>query len=280
MSVVEFDYNAFLDGLALQQGDILDVASDMFSIGSYCYECGLQFDPNHLIDAIIAKVGDEGTVMIRTFTWDFCNGKGFDIRKSCGQVGRLGNVARKRPDFQRTKHPIYNWMVKGKYADYLTSLENVNGVGDDSPFAFMSQNHAKFCVLGTVAAGDANTFFHYCENHIGVPYRKEKIFEGEYIDQEGKKSIRRYSVLVRPKNYSISVTDQMLVEWHQWLMEQGYEKSIFYDETILRRIYDCTIANAVFIDEIMNNDGKRVLLCNGVKGYKASGIDWDMAYYY
>ena len=76
-----FDYDAFLDGLGIRNGDLLDVASDMISIMMYCTEKRLEFDPNVLIDKILNRVGAEGTVVIRTFNWRFCKGACFDKKK-------------------------------------------------------------------------------------------------------------------------------------------------------------------------------------------------------
>lgn len=277
---MEFDYDDFLDGIGLGKGDVIDVASDLFSILLYCSEREMDFEPNRLIDAMINKVGKEGTIMIRAFTWRFCEGKPFDIRKSKSQVGHLGNVALKRIDFKRTKHPIYNWMVYGKYADELASLENINGVGEDSPFAFLCKHHGKFLILGNIDEnGDANTIFHYYENEIGVPYRKEKFFESEYIDFEGNKSTRKYSVLVRPKNHDVCTPVDMLKAWHYHLVEEGLEIESYYDGAILRRVGDCEELRKESQEEILVNDSLSVLLFDGRSGIKASGIDWSDAIY-
>lgn len=117
--MAELDYNMLLKAVPIKRGATVDVVSDLFNIQKRCWEIGRKFDPDKLIDAICDTVGEEGTVLIRMFSWDFCHGKGYDARHTSSQVGALGNIALKRSDFRRTKHPMYSWMVWGNYQDYL-----------------------------------------------------------------------------------------------------------------------------------------------------------------
>ena len=89
----ELDYMDFLQGVGVEKGDIIDVSSDMANVLLYCRRIGVRLVPDHLIDSLQELVGPEGTVMIRTFTWDFCHGEPFDIRTSPSRVGALGNAA-------------------------------------------------------------------------------------------------------------------------------------------------------------------------------------------
>ena len=104
----EFDYKSFLNGLNIQNGDLLEIASDLLSFLLYCRNKKLKFDANKLIDEIKHLVGNEGTVMIRTFSWDFCNKHIFDYSNTLSQTDSLGNYALKREDFKRTKHHVYS----------------------------------------------------------------------------------------------------------------------------------------------------------------------------
>ena len=40
-----------------------------------------KFKPEHLIDVLLEAVGPTGTIVFPTYNWDFCRGKGFDIKK-------------------------------------------------------------------------------------------------------------------------------------------------------------------------------------------------------
>ena len=110
----ELNYRELISGIGIEKGNILDIASGLHDIKQYCRSHNLSFDGNHLIDVLKEETGPGGTVMIRAFTWDFCQQIPFDILHSPSQVGALGNIAMEREDFKRTQHPIYSWMVWGK----------------------------------------------------------------------------------------------------------------------------------------------------------------------
>lgn len=204
--MVELDYNMLLCAIPIKKGATVDVVSDLFSIQKRCWEIGRKFDPDKLIDAICETVGEEGTVLIRMFSWDFCHGKGYDARRTLSQVGALGNIALKRSDFRRTKHPIYSWMVWGNYQDYLCELDDTDSFGEQSVFAWEASNADVQQVVFGSPSTNGVTIFHYIEQRVGVSYRYIKDFTGKYVDEYGNESTKTYSMYVRNLNYDI-VTD-------------------------------------------------------------------------
>lgn len=274
----EFNYKEYLDGIGIKKGDILDVASDMMSVMMYCRRKKLHFNPNLLIDALQEKVGEEGTVMIRTFTWDFCHETPFDMKKSPSRSGSLGDVAMKREDFKRTKHPIYSWMVWGKYQEELCAMENTSAFGVDTPFDLLDKKHGKQMVIGNLAT-TACTQIHHCEAMAEVPYRLDKMFKGEYVDENGESSLREYSMHVRPLNLSVSNEVTNSKEFGDMLKEQGIYICKMYDEKVecsvflLHEMTECLI-------EDLKDEGKWVVSINNCAGYKAAGVDWDTLKYY
>ena len=71
----EFDYSAMISNIPINEGDTVDVVSDMLSIAVYCKENDLLFDPNKFIDCLCKAGGENGTVLIRAFSQDFCKKK-------------------------------------------------------------------------------------------------------------------------------------------------------------------------------------------------------------
>ena len=274
----ELNYKDYLSGIGLEKGDILDVASDMMSVMMYCRRNKLKFNPNHLIDAMQEIVGEEGTVMIRTFNWDFCHDTPFDIKNSPSRSGSLGDVAMKRDDFKRTKHPIYSWMVWGKYKDELCAMENTSAFGLGSPFDFLDKKHAKQMVIGNLTT-TASTQIHHCEAMAEVPYRLDKVFKGEYIDEDGVSSVREYSMHVRPLNLSVSNEVTKAEEFGDMRKEKGIDIQKMYDGKVecsailLHEMTECLI-------EDLKDEGKWVVSINDCAGYKAAGVDWDTLKYY
>lgn len=274
----EFNYADFLSGIGIEKGDILDVSSDMMSILMYCRRKKLRFDPNHMLDTLKEMVGESGTVMIRTFNWDFCHGEAFDIMHSPSRSGVLGDVAIKREDFKRTKHPIYSWMVWGRYQEELCEMTNTSAFGPDTPFEFLDKKQGKQLVLGNLTT-TADTQTHHCEAMAEVPYRCDKIFEGEYIDKDGVSSIRKYSMHVRPLNLNVSNEVTATEAFGEMLKSKGIYICKMYDDKVecsiflLHEMTECLIAD-------LKDEGKWVVSINGCPGYKSADVDWNTLKFY
>jgi len=158
---------------------------------------GERFDRDKFLEAILDTIGEEGTLLIPTFNWDFCHGVAFDYHKTPCKTGTLGTVALRHPAFRRTQHPLYSFAVAGKDQQLLCQMQNVSSFGDDSPFGYLERCHGK-SVLIDLHYTDCFTFVHHCEEVCGVnTYRFQKTFTAQYIDAEGHESTRSYSMLVR-----------------------------------------------------------------------------------
>ena len=181
----------------LERGDIVLLSSDIMQLTFTSMRNGERFDRNLFLEAILGVIGEEGTLLIPTFNWDFCHGVAFDYHKTPCKTGTLGTVALRHPAFRRTRHPLYSFAVAGKDQALLCDMENVSSFGDDSPFGYLLRNHGKN-VLINLHYTDCFTFVHHCEEVCGVnTYRFQKTFTGQYIDEQGVESTRSYSMLVR-----------------------------------------------------------------------------------
>lgn len=270
----EFDYNLLLDLAEVKTGDLIDVASDLRALIWYCDRHGLYFDANHLIDCMKLRVSEEGTVMIRIFNWDFCHGVPFNKATSPGKCGTLGNVALERKDFVRTNHPIYSWMVWGKYADALCSLNNTSGFGKDSVFDFLYRHDGVEIALGKTSTV-ATTQVHHCEKMAQVPYRFEKQFKGKYIELDGKVSERTYSMYVRPFNVDVSNDITETPHFSEVLQKKGILLEQSYEGIIRCRRFDLHKLTDFIMNDLVNGDGSLTVSIEGKAGYKNSNIDWE-----
>lgn len=274
----EFNYLDYMSGVGIEKGDILDVSSDMMAVLMYCRKEKLRFNPNHLLDALMEMVGEEGTVMVRTFNWDYCHDTPFDMKKSPSRSGSLGDVALKRSDYKRTKHPIYSWMVWGKYQEELCSMENTSAFGVGTPFEFLDVKHAKQIVIGNIST-KAATQIHHCEAMANVPYRHDKVFEGEYIDENGNSSIRKYSMHVRPLNLAVSNDVTFSEAFGDMLKEKGIYNCKMYDGKVEFSAFLLHEMTEVLIEDL-KDEGKWVVSINDIPGYKTVDVDWSTLRYY
>lgn len=195
----------------IKQGDVLDVASDLLSIALLCRKYHEKFDQAEILDYLKEKVGTGGTILIRTFNWDFCHGVPFDIKKTPSRVGSLGTYALSRVDFKRTRHPIYSWCVWGKDREYLCSLDQAKSFGEATPFDYFERVEAKMLVVGN-ASVSCFTHLHHLEQQIGVPYRFEKEFSASYIDEKRLESLKTYSMYVRRLDPPFKVLDENVIK--------------------------------------------------------------------
>lgn len=255
-----------LKDLGVKNGDILYIASDFTLFLSniadkYTIE-SINAKLNELIDNLQDLIGSSATLLFPIFSWDFNKGKSFDIKNTKGATGALSNwILKNRNDFVRTKHPMYSFMVWGKDADILAKMENIDAFGQFSPFGYIHKNDAKI-VFFDIPVRNGITFVHYVEENLQVPYRYFKAFEGEYIDINGKKSIKSYVMYVR----------DLKIKSHEYLpdeffIDQGALKISEFDSHQLK------LMSAKKAFDIMRND----LLCNqgrNIYRFENYSLEW------
>jgi aminoglycoside 3-N-acetyltransferase len=182
--------------LKIEKGDVILLTSDITDLFLQCQANGEILDVNILLDNFQEAIGEEGTLLIPTYNWGFCQGKAFDYKKTPSKTGAIGNAALRRKDFTRTKHPIYSFAVWGKDAVKLAEMDNIESFGPDSPFAYLEQVDAKNVFIGA-SLRNSFTYIHYIEQKLKAPYRFSKVFRSHYIDQDKVDTVRDYSMYVR-----------------------------------------------------------------------------------
>jgi len=171
-------------------------------------------------DSLLMAIGEEGTLVLPLYNFDFEDTKFFDIRKTPSQMGALTEVGRKDPKAIRTGHPIYSFSVRGRLAKEFEGIDNKSGYGDDSPFAKLHELGGKIAVIG-LKDRNSQTSAHYVEEQMQVDFRRYKEFTGDYVDKDGNKSTRTYLLYVRDTENGVDQTDNdNLMDWY-W-NEGGY----------------------------------------------------------
>ena len=243
---MELKYTDLYDGMGIGRGSVVDVASDLASIILYCKGKGLQFDANDLIDSLKETVTEDGTVLIRTFSWDFCKGKGFDINKSVSRVGALGNVALKRDDFVRTEHPIYSWMVWGKHAGEFAALDNKSSFGKGTVFEALYGYNAIQLSLGNI---------------------------------DGDTEVRTYSMHVRPLNISVHNHEFHEGADFELVKSLGIARKRMYDDTLRCLAFDLMGMQDFITDDLTDNNGCHTVQIDGRPGFVHRETDYSAARY-
>lgn len=159
------------------------------------YEIG-----NDILSEIVEFFKDKGTVVIPSFNWDFCKGKIYDYNKSPSQVGSLANLALKNPNFKRTYHAIYSFLTYGALSNELIKNESIDSFSEDSVINYLYIKRFKHIYIN-LEIEDGFFFVHLAEQKNKVDYRFIKKFDGKYIDKDGLKKNKVFSMYVR-KNES------------------------------------------------------------------------------
>ncbi len=194
------NFEEVFDNLKICPGDNLLINSDIKKILINYKKYQKKFDPNLILNTIIQKIGTNGTLLLPTFNWDFCNGTEFDYFNTPSRSGSLTKIALSRQDFKRTKNPIYSFAAYGKRQNYLVNLLHENSFDLNSPFGFLIENKGKNLFID-IDYRDSLTFVHVAEQKIGVKYRYLKKFSSKYIDEFGNKKLVNCKMYVRNKDF-------------------------------------------------------------------------------
>ncbi len=181
--------SAFRD-LGVQTGDTLLVHSSYKSLG------GVDGGPQTVIDALLAALGADGTLIMPSFNFDFNKGKQWDVRSTPSQMGILTEFVRKDPRAKRVFHPIYSFAIIGKHAEMLGSLRYKSSYERNSVFGKLRDLNGKIMVIG-LSYTNSMTFFHHIEQMEGVDYRFLKQFTGEVTDWNGTTKVDTFEMFVR-----------------------------------------------------------------------------------
>jgi aminoglycoside N3'-acetyltransferase len=154
-----------------------------------------KFSVSDLLESFVEAVGEDGTLLLPLFNFDFCHGKVFDYANTPSMMGSLTEFARQDSRFLRTRHPVYSFAVTGSKSEDFVALNNRSALADDGPFGLLRRLDGKIAVLD-LDDQNSMTIYHHIEEVNTVDYRYHKSFTGTYIDYNGVASLQTYEVFV------------------------------------------------------------------------------------
>ncbi|MCD4773841.1 MAG: AAC(3) family N-acetyltransferase [Bacteroidales bacterium] len=214
-------YQKIIDKLDVNEGEILIVTSNITKMAFLSRRNEGSFDSNLLIDSFQKKLGKEGTLILPSYNHNLKSGQKFDIKNTTPVTGALALAAFKRNDFKRTKNPLHSFLVRGKYADELSNLNNKSSFGKDSPFAFFLEKNAKMLFISTNVTA-AFTFTHFVEESEKVHYRKYQKLPIKYTNEKNQFSVRDYLLYKKKTGWDLDFKP----------LEELFRKSILNEKTI------------------------------------------------
>lgn len=243
----------FINHLKIQHGDFILITGNLVKFLMKTKREDKNFNLDILIDLILGRIGQEGTLAIQTFNWDFCTGETYDIINSKSKTGSLGNIALKRKDFKRTSHPIYSFAVAGKYQKELISLDNKGAFDDKSPFDFMFKKNAQMIII-ELPLQNSFTFVHYVEEIYNVSYRYNKTFKATYIDADGNKELLSYDMHVRDIENNVLTNIEPL---EKIFIDNNVMNVSLYEDIEIKKI-NLAKAYHIISDDIKYNNAKNL----------------------
>ncbi|MFB2593764.1 AAC(3) family N-acetyltransferase [Paracoccus sp. p4-l81] len=183
-------------GAGIAAGDTVLVHSSIKRTLHEAREAGHPLGPQEILASLLDAVGAKGTLVLPLFNFGFAGGRDFDIRSTPSEMGALTECGRLHPDAIRAGHPIYSFAAIGANSAAFAGVDNESGYAEDSPFGILRRLDGKIAVLD-LPDQNSMTFYHHVEEMRQVSCRYFKTFTGNYVDAEGRMSVRSYRLFVR-----------------------------------------------------------------------------------
>ena len=172
---------AALRALGLPAGANVMVHSSMSSIGF------VEGGADSLVDAALDVLGPAGTLIVPTFT--FVHGRNanpvFNPAHDPSEMGRVTEVARRRPGARRSCHLLHSVAALGAQAEEVTACHGPSAWAADGPFWKLNELDAHILLVGVPYL--RCTFFHLVEQLVQVPYRRWREVEARVQDRDGSR---------------------------------------------------------------------------------------------
>lgn len=208
------DFVKKLKDIGICKGDTIFVHSDIAVFGKLAVK-NREFLLKTLVDVLKECVGEEGTIIMPTFTYSFCRGEAFDVENSKSTVGILTEYFRKLQETVRTLQPIFSCAVSGKKQSYYMDISK-DSFGKGSVFEKLHKDNGKILFFG--ADFHSCTYIHYVEQSFNVPYRYIKKFNGT-IKNPKEQYEDEVSFYVRDLNINPILE---VSEFQKYLLENGF----------------------------------------------------------
>ena len=169
-----------LSTLGVGDGDIVMVHSAVFTLGH------IESGPSGLYHAFRNLLGDEGTLIVPTFTYSFRRDQVFDVRNTPvgAEIGAFAEYVRKLPGAIRSTDPLFSMAAIGPRADALMERSTHYCFGPGSIYEKLFAANVLFVALGITYSTGLTCFLHL-ERLAEVDYRREMRFGGQSIGYDG-----------------------------------------------------------------------------------------------
>lgn len=228
------DLTKALRSVGVEPGDTLFSHSNIGFFGTPAGATSVDDACRIILDAIMNVLGDDGTLIVPTFTYSFPDGRPFDPATTPSTCGVFTEFVRRHPDAHRSHDPCVSVAAIGAHAESLTRGVEQNAYGSDGFAARFASASGRICNLNLDAG---STLVHHVERELGVPYRFDKTFTGTlHVDGQDREAASTIWVrhLVEGTEAEFTILDRYAREqglFRSAGVGRGQVGSITYDAT-------------------------------------------------
>lgn len=164
-----------LKEVGISKGDSIFIHSNIGFFGKLDGASCKEEYYNIFKNAIFDVIGNEGTIIVPTFSYSYCNRKVFCKFTTPSVCGLLSEMLREDREALRSEDPNFSVCAIGKKAERYTNNIGNHPFGYNSFFDKFYNDNGMICNLNFDAG---STFVHYVEKMLNVDYRYDKPFEG------------------------------------------------------------------------------------------------------
>lgn len=174
------DLKNLFKSLNLKSGDDVMVHSALFTLG--LIEGGV----GGFYKAIREHLGDEGTLIVPTFTYSFRRNEVFDIKntRSASNIGIFPEYVRSMEGSIRSPDPMFSMASIGPRSNEFMKRSSKASFGAQSIYEKLFNNNIKFLAIGITYSTGLTGFLHI-EKIASVPYRRDLLLTGKSIAIDG-----------------------------------------------------------------------------------------------
>jgi len=176
------DIKLLLNDLGVKSDDVVMIHSALYTMGH------IENGANGFYQALRNQVGENGTIIVPTFTYSYRRNQIYDIRKTKApnEIGVFSEFVRNRGHAVRSADPLFSMAAEGPKAENLMKRDSLYCFGANSIYEKIFQENAVILGFGISYSTGLAAFMHL-EKLAKVDYRYDLEFKGVSIDHDGNK---------------------------------------------------------------------------------------------
>ena len=171
LSTSKKDLSNMLIQLGLEKRDIVMVHTFLPSLGR------LEGNIDGFYEVLSDVIGNDGTMIVPTFTYSYCKKEVFDVQNTASTVGVFTEYIRKKNEAIRSLDGIFSMAAIGPHAKDLMQRDKKNSMGIGSIYDKIHSANTRFLLIG-IGWSEGLAFSMHVEKLANVYYRYDKTFKG------------------------------------------------------------------------------------------------------